>query len=359
MRTKNQADGPGPGKMGALWGLKAWRATEESLGSLAKAAYTLKTARLADRPAISQTQNAQTHDAQMHDAVRRSRQHRIKGPLGMDGFTIGDLIILLILCSSALWGFFRGLAREAMDVFTWAAAAAGAVYFKDQVMPYVARWVGDPIAAQILSFLVLFVLLLILISLVTTPLMKIFRFKSLKAINRLLGLVYGLARGFLICAVLWMAYIMAQQPKTIDAIIGSRLGPTIHQSAWIVHGLAASVARQAQLDRNGNINELLDTAASFLSDVDTVYKQGRLPGSPGLSTPNLPAPAPSAPSSAPSFSTPSPKPRPTTPLLSAQLQPMTASPDTPHPHTPHPRTSHTRMTQGFNSSAATAGTRYA
>lgn len=243
----------------------------------------------------------------------------------MDGFTIGDLIILLILCSSALWGFFRGLAREAMDVFTWAAAAAGAVYFKDQVMPYVARWVGDPIASQVLSFLVLFVVLLILISLVTTPLMKIFRFKSLKAINRLLGLVYGLARGFLICAVLWMAYIMAQQPKTLDAIVGARLGPTIHQSAWIVHGLMSSIARQARLDQNGNVVELLETAASFLADVDGVYKQGRLPGAPGLSAPGLPAPP--APSSAPSLSEPKAKPqRSTTPLLSAELE-QPAAPD--------------------------------
>ncbi len=243
----------------------------------------------------------------------------------MDGFTIGDLIILLILCSSALWGFFRGLAREAMDIFTWAAAAAGAIYFKDQIMPYVARWIGDPIAVQVLSFLVLFVVLLILISLVTTPLLKIFRFKSLKAINRLLGLTYGLARGFFICAVLWMAYIMAQQPKTQDAIIGSKLGPTVHQAAWIVHGLVASAARQSRIDQTGNIGELLDTAASFLTDIDTVYRQGTLPGdNPPL--PGLPAPTPRAPSSAPSYSAPGAKPRPTAPLLSAHLQPNTAQP---------------------------------
>ncbi len=229
----------------------------------------------------------------------------------MDGFTIGDLIILLILCSSALWGIFRGFAREAMDVFTWAAAAAGAIYFKDQIMPYIARWIGDPLALQILSFLVLFVLLLILITLVTTPLLKLFRVKSLKTINRLFGLMFGVVRGFLICAVLWIAYSVAQQPKQLDAIIGARLGPTVHQAAWLLQGTSARLATDPRLGSTGQVTELLETVASFLRDIDQLYADGPQPPVPAA------PPAPDQSKQPPLESEPAPLPTPGVPLLSA------------------------------------------
>jgi membrane protein required for colicin V production len=229
----------------------------------------------------------------------------------MDGFTIGDLIILLILCSSALWGVFRGFAREAMDVFTWAAAAAGAAYFKDQIMPYIARWIGDPLALQILSFLVLFVILLILITLVTTPLLKLFRVKSLKTVNRLFGLLFGVARGFLICAVLWIAYIVAQQPKQLDAIIGARLGPTVHSAAWLLQGTSARLVTDPRFAANGQVVELLETIASFLSEVDQLYAAGPL-----SATPPIP-PTPDQSKQPPLGGERKPLPAPRAPLLSA------------------------------------------
>ena len=105
---------------------------------------------------------------------------------------------------------YRGLTREILSILSWiVAGAAGAyfVFFHRPVAKDIADQMGAPvIVAQIAITALLFVMVLIIVHLITSKISDTILDSNIGMIDRLLGLAYGVGRGFLLIVIPFMMY---------------------------------------------------------------------------------------------------------------------------------------------------------
>jgi len=131
----------------------------------------------------------------------------------MEDYTIIDGVAAAIILISGFLAYSRGLVRETLSIVGWGGAAIIAFIFapqgKDLVfeIPFVNSLVGDSCEiALIISFALIFIIALVVISLFTPLLAGIVSKSSLGIIDRGLGFIFGLARGVLLVIVALFAY---------------------------------------------------------------------------------------------------------------------------------------------------------
>src|SRR5208337_4105836 len=112
-----------------------------------------------------------------------------------------DLAVLAIVLVSALLSMLRGFSREVLAIASWAAAAAAAYYYYPLVVPYLAPYIHKDIIAQAVAAAIVFFATLIVVSLFTVRLSDAILDSKIGALDRTLGLLFGVARGFLLAVV--------------------------------------------------------------------------------------------------------------------------------------------------------------
>ncbi|QGX98048.1 CvpA family protein [Roseovarius faecimaris] len=144
----------------------------------------------------------------------------------MDGFTIIDGIVAVVIVLSALLAYSRGFVREALAIAGWIAAGVVAFLFAPQVEPLVKEIpvAGDFIAdscelSMFGAFAVVFAGALIVASLITPLFSSLVQRSALGGIDQGLGFLFGVARGVLLVAIAYFVYetvISAQNIQIID-----------------------------------------------------------------------------------------------------------------------------------------------
>ena len=112
-----------------------------------------------------------------------------------------DLAVIGVILVSALLSLMRGFTREVLAIASWAAAAAAAYYFYPTVMPYATPYIHKEIVAQAVSAAAVFFVTLIIVSLFTVRLSDAILDSKIGALDRTLGFVFGVVRGFLLAVV--------------------------------------------------------------------------------------------------------------------------------------------------------------
>jgi membrane protein required for colicin V production len=119
-----------------------------------------------------------------------------------------DLIVVCIVAISALLGLSRGLVRELLGLASWGTAAYAAWLYGPQFMPLAQRAIGNPDLADPAAYVVTFVAVLVVLSLLSNLVGRLVGVSALGGLDRTLGLAFGVARG---AAVLVLAYIPLAQ----------------------------------------------------------------------------------------------------------------------------------------------------
>ncbi|WP_135505326.1 CvpA family protein [Roseovarius aestuariivivens] len=147
----------------------------------------------------------------------------------MDGFTIIDGIVALVIVLSALLAYSRGLVREALAIAGWVIAAILAFIFAPQVEPLVKEVpvVGDFIAdscelSMIAAATAIFAVALIATSLITPLFSSLVQRSALGGIDQGLGFLFGVARGVLLVAIAYFVYETVVTSQDIQMIDDSR-----------------------------------------------------------------------------------------------------------------------------------------
>jgi membrane protein required for colicin V production len=131
----------------------------------------------------------------------------------MDGITIVDLSILIIILLSGTLAYFRGFIRETLSISGWITAAIVAFKFAPNLDPTLRSipYLGDLLKKSceisiITSFILLFTISLVIFSLLVTFFSSFVKKTFIKSIDRGLGFLFGLSRGALIIIILFITY---------------------------------------------------------------------------------------------------------------------------------------------------------
>lgn len=109
-----------------------------------------------------------------------------------------DWTIVAILVISSLISIKRGFVKEAISLVIWAVAFFVAVGFHEQLAVLLSQWVSSVSIRYLLSYALLFVATLIVGAMINHLIAELVRLTGLSSTDRLLGTVFGLARGLVI-----------------------------------------------------------------------------------------------------------------------------------------------------------------
>lgn len=115
-----------------------------------------------------------------------------------------DLVILAALSLSLIFGFMRGLVREAFSLAGWILAILIARWFNEPMAAWLAQWVGTPSVRLVMSYGTLFFGTLVICGLLGQALSLAVRGGGLSLANRVLGGLFGAARGFVLVLIALM-----------------------------------------------------------------------------------------------------------------------------------------------------------
>lgn len=151
-----------------------------------------------------------------------------------------DYAILLVFLVSAIMGFLRGASREVVTVLALLLGAMGAVFGLPFVGPFARQlvnpdWAGT-VGAGILLFLVIYVALRLVGGAVVQ---RIHRVQVLGALDRSIGLAFGLVRAFVFVGVLSLVFSAATPKERIPGWVSeAKLYPLATASGRLLAAFA-------------------------------------------------------------------------------------------------------------------------
>jgi membrane protein required for colicin V production len=166
-----------------------------------------------------------------------------------------DIVLILIVLWSALTGFRAGLARVVVGFIAAVCGLIAGFWFYRLTAAKLMPWVKTVTAADILGFLIIFVSVLILGSLVSALLSRLFNWVGLSWFNHFLGGIAGVLRGALVIAALADILVAFSPSPTPSFLINSRVLPyTVQISSWLV-GVAPRELRDAFTEQMDNLKQ--------------------------------------------------------------------------------------------------------
>ena len=109
-----------------------------------------------------------------------------------------DASILIIMMLSSIFGLWRGLVREIFSLVTWIFALLVARRYSDVLANLLFSSFDNQTISYVVAFALIFIIVMMLGTLLNFLLSKLLMFTGLKFIDRLLGGVFGIARGVII-----------------------------------------------------------------------------------------------------------------------------------------------------------------
>lgn len=144
------------------------------------------------------------------------------------GLTYLDLALLAVVGISGLVAMYRGLTREILSILSWVAAAAACIYFvfkyRAEAQQIADQFHAPLLVAQVAVGGIIFLIVLIIVHLITSRISDTVLDSRVGAIDRILGLVFGIVRGFVLVVIPYMFYeafvpdVRQQHPWVRDAV---------------------------------------------------------------------------------------------------------------------------------------------
>jgi membrane protein required for colicin V production len=113
-----------------------------------------------------------------------------------------DICVIVVIALSLLFGLWRGFVREVISVLTWIAAIVIARIYSPPLAPVFSSLTENETAQYFIAFALLCFLTLIVGAIINHFMTKLINMARMQLTDRILGSVFGVARGVLIVAVL-------------------------------------------------------------------------------------------------------------------------------------------------------------
>ncbi|NOR41152.1 MAG: CvpA family protein [Gammaproteobacteria bacterium] len=113
-----------------------------------------------------------------------------------------DVVILALIALSAILSLFRGFVAEALALASWLVAFWVAMMFYEELGQWLSQWIAVPSAQKVTGFALLFICVLLLGAVVNYLAGKLVAKTGLTGTDKMLGVIFGVARGAVIVAIL-------------------------------------------------------------------------------------------------------------------------------------------------------------
>lgn len=147
-----------------------------------------------------------------------------------------DIILIVIMLISGFLAMVRGFTREVLSIFSWAVAAVAALYLTPKYWTVIEPYFPSDTAAQIVFGIAVFIVVLIVVSLITLRLSDHVLDSRVGAFDRTLGFIFGLARGFLLVAIVFVIFtaLAKEQPDWVE---NAKSYPLLQQTQLAIESL--------------------------------------------------------------------------------------------------------------------------
>lgn len=154
-----------------------------------------------------------------------------------------DTIIIIILGYCLIRGFFRGLIKEISSIIgVLGGFYVGHMYYLEIARP-LSAWISNPAYAKILGFMLLFCGVFIFVSIIGVIIKYLMNIAFLGWVDRICGVLFGIAKGVLITSVLLMI-LTTFLPKGTPMIKDSLLAPQVSRVSEIMAQLVSKEMKQ-------------------------------------------------------------------------------------------------------------------
>lgn len=159
--------------------------------------------------------------------------------------TIFDYVVIGIVVASLLLGLWRGVIGELIALAAWVLAFFAAMEFGAQIGVAVFAGIADPAMRALAGFAAVFIGVLVLMALVRLAARGLIKALGLSVSDRILGLVFGIGRGLLICLTLVAVGGLTAAPRQAwwkDAMFSAPLETgVLALKAWLPQDLAKRI----------------------------------------------------------------------------------------------------------------------
>ncbi|MEI9975105.1 MAG: CvpA family protein [Ignavibacteriota bacterium] len=156
-----------------------------------------------------------------------------------------DILLALIIVSSVMAGFIAGFARVGIGFCATILGIVFGFWYYEAPAAWIHKTLSSQTVSNVLGFLVVLWAVLLVGALVAKVVSMVFKWTGLSWLNRLLGAVFGFARGALI-SVAFVAVLLAFAPKPIpNWMVNSLLLPYAIDASNICASIAPAALKDA------------------------------------------------------------------------------------------------------------------
>jgi membrane protein required for colicin V production len=163
-----------------------------------------------------------------------------------------DIVAGVILAYGLIRGLFRGLVKEVASIIGVLGGFLAAYSFYGTVAAYLHGLVSSPTYRSLIAFLIIFCAVVVVVNVLALVIKYLLKIVFLGWLDRLGGVVFGLIKGVLVVAVLFLA-LTAFLPKGTPLIRESLTAPYV---ALVSEKLALVVRSDIKRDFGVKLDEL-------------------------------------------------------------------------------------------------------
>ena len=138
-----------------------------------------------------------------------------------------DITLGVILLVSGTISLLRGFVHELLSIVAWIGAIFATLYGFPHLQPIARDVIPVALIADVGAGVLIFLLVLVGLSIVTRVLSGYVQESSLGALDRSLGMVYGLLRGFIVGCLLWLGIAWLAQEEPPIWLETAKTGPLL------------------------------------------------------------------------------------------------------------------------------------
>ena len=166
-------------------------------------------------------------------------------------FNVVDVVVVGLILVSGFLAFFRGFITESLAVTGWVGAAIVTVVAFVPAQTLATKYFANILSLQLLidvgTGIVLFVVSLIVFSMLLRAIARLVRGKGANPLDRALGFLFGLLRGLVLLAVIWLLITaIVPEDRLPDDIREASTLPMIRASGAFLLQLAPSSLRKLE-----------------------------------------------------------------------------------------------------------------